>query len=152
MTDKPMNGNSVGSVEFETEELPGLTEAEMVKIEQGAKEAVADLMKSAEAGPSGVTGMPTVGQAEQMFDAMVMQIVGTMIRGLMVSTNVPPDVLWRSIMRVEARLIAESLAGDLGPVLGARGAIKAALTDTLKTLPVKPAGPPQPGFPGLRRQ
>lgn len=148
-----MNGDSA-SVEVvgPEEDLPGLSEVEMAKIaeaaETSAKELTADevvVMQRAMA-PAGATAMPTVSQAEAIFDAQIAQIIGVVIRGLMVSTNVPPDVLWRSVMRVEARLIGDSLAGDLGPVFGARNAIKAALADTLKALPVKPA-PPMLGQP-----
>lgn len=127
----------------EEEPLPGLTETEMVQSEQAARE---------EAGPA-----PTARQqGEAILDAQVHPMMLVMVAGMAATTNLGPDVLFRSIMRVSARLAASMIAGDLVPVMKVRKSIKDALDDTLKGLPVKTPSitgkvPPHPGQGGILR-
>ena len=109
-------------------ELPGLTNDHMAASEQAAKVAAGEVTDD-------------LAQAEVVFDREIKKILGVTLRGLMVSTNVAPDVLWRSIMRVNAQLIAESMAGELASVFRVRDTIRQAFLKALKGQPVKPAAP-----------
>ncbi len=128
------SGERVIVDEVAEEELPGLTEAEMAALEPKAAPMSAS-------------------HAESILDAQVMNVVGVVTRGLIVSSaGVPPDVLLRSMARCFARVVGEAIAGDLAPVFQVRASVREAFEKTLRTIPVKPAPQPQrmPGQPQMR--
>ena len=103
------------------EALPGLTADEVAAaIGAGAKDSHA------------------VQKAEAVLDAQVRQVMGVMLRGLMVSApGIDPATLLRSTARAMASLMCEAITGDLVPVLQVRAGFRKAFEETLKRMPVK---------------
>src|ERR1700719_752994 len=67
-------------------------------------------------------------------DVQVGPILGTMIRGLLVSAQgIPAHMILESIARVTGGLLADSIAGDLGPVLKLRAGFKEAFDEGVRS-------------------
>lgn len=83
-------------------------------------------------------------QLDLALDQMCMAALGVVIRGLVVTASgAPIDRLLASIARTTGRLCADSVAGDLQPVLRIRKATKDAFDEGVNATPLKakPAHP-----------
>ena len=70
--------------------------------------------------------------AEEMIDSQVRQVLGVVIRGLMVSApGVPAQMLACSIARITAEMISNGMAGDLAAILTVRKSVKEAFNDAI---------------------
>jgi hypothetical protein len=83
---------------------------------------------------------------EQQLDPVVRQVVGTVIRGLLVSApGVPPHLLLNSIARQTGSLLAGAITADLATVLSMRKGFKDAFGNGVArekvTQPPIPNGP-----------
>lgn len=88
-----------------------------------------------------------VQKAEAVVDAQIRQVVGVVIRGILVSgAGVPPDALCRSIARVTGALLADAVRADLRLMLQHRAGIKEAFKagiDSTRVDPVPAQAPPK---------
>ena len=83
---------------------------------------------------------------ESVIDAQVRQIVGVVLRGLLMSApNIPADVLIKSICRQTGSLVAGSLQGDVATLLKLRASFKEAFADGVNKAPLQAPVAPQPG-------
>lgn len=72
-----------------------------------------------------ITPAAALSQLEKMIDPVVRQVVGTVVRGLLVSApGVPPHVLLNVIARQTGSLLAGALTADLATVLQLRKGFK----------------------------
>lgn len=86
-----------------------------------------------------------VQKAEALLDAQTRQIVGVMIRGILVSCpGITPDVICRSIARVTGSLLADAVRADLSLMLRHRSGIKDAFDAGVKSTKVEPMAAPPP--------
>ena len=77
-------------------------------------------------------------------DQPIRQVIGTMMRGLMVSApGVPPHVLLNAIAWQTGNLMAGAIQGDLATVLSLRKGFKDAFADGISKSAI--ATPPMPG-------
>lgn len=97
-----------------------------------------------ESAPTSAPAAPTpAANPNAVIEAQVRQVLGVLIRGLMVSApGVPPEVLVNAIARQTGALLATSITGDLSSVLGVRKGFKDAFADGVAKTPVLPAVPP----------
>ena len=121
-----------------------MDQVDMQNAEQMAREEQAALaVAGAEAKPVFTPGSAAQ-KAEAVLDAYLSQVVGTMLRGILVSTSgFAPDVLVRSVGRVSGRLCASSLQADLVTTMNFRKALKDAFADGVAQAP-----PPNSGLVG----
>jgi hypothetical protein len=108
--------------------------------------------------------VPDVGSAEQAAIAVskveaaiepaVRQVVGTVLRGILVSApGVPAHMLLNAVARVTGNLLADSLAGDLQTLLRLRKGFKDAFAEGVQAAKPRPAPeqPPAPQAASFRR-
>lgn len=84
-----------------------------------------------------------VAQIEAQLNAIkpaVRQVMGTVIRGIMVSTNVPPHVLLNCIAWETGNLLAGALNGDVMALIQVRKGINEAFAQGVRTAKMN-AGP-----------
>ncbi len=72
-----------------------------------------------------ISAEAALSQVEKMIDPVVRQVVGTVVRGLLVSApGVPPHVLLNAIARQTGSLLAGAVTADLATVLSLRKGFK----------------------------
>ena len=84
---------------------------------------------------------------EQILDAQVRLVVGTMIRGLVATSAVPAHLLMTSIAKQTGEIIAGTITADLSTILTLRMQWKAAFTQAVTKAPIiaPPQAPPTSG-------
>jgi hypothetical protein len=100
----------------------------------------------AAAPPQPITPEAAASAIEQQLDPVVRQVIGTMIRGLLVSApGIQPHILLNSIARQTGSLLAGAVTSDLATVLTLRKGMKDAFGNGVAkekiTQPPIPQGP-----------
>lgn len=81
-------------------------------------------------------------KARAVIDAQIRQIIGTLVRGILVSApGVPAHEVLNSISRVTGGLVAESIVADLATQFQLRKGFKDSFDDGVKGTPMKQPGP-----------
>lgn len=96
---------------------------------------------------NGPTDAPAPSFDPSAVEACARQIVGVMIRGLIASAQtVPHDVMLTAIARQTGNLLANSVAGDLGPIFALRKSLKDAFADGIQAAKPRAMGVPAQGM------
>jgi|GEM_PF-5118662 hypothetical protein len=79
-------------------------------------------------------------KVKAMLDPQVQQVIGIVLRGLLVSgPGIPPGLLFMSVARVAGGLMSDALQGDIGPVLRLRADMKKAFAEGVDSVKPRPA-------------
>lgn len=82
---------------------------------------------------------PAVATAKikELVDQQVQQVMGIMIRGILVSSpGIPPNIVIPAIARACGKMLAMSITGSVEQTVKARGDMKAGFEDGLKQVPI----------------
>jgi hypothetical protein len=82
---------------------------------------------------------------EQILDAQVRLVLGTLVRGILTSQGVPPHLLLASIAKQTGEILATAITADLPTTLSLRKQWKDAFTTAVTKAPMQlPPAPMQP--------
>lgn len=137
-----MNGHAVAKEDFDEEAMAAAAERkvnELRALEEPAHKQATTMVNGAGLDQTAVQ------KAEALLDAQTRQIVGVMIRGILVSCpGITLDVICRSMARVTGSLLADAVRADLALMLRHRSGIKDAFDAGVKSTKIEPMAAPPP--------